>query len=98
MGISTENVVIAGARHSKGSVDGVDFDFTELYLKESLDPVSGFGTATIPFKFGTSANYAMFAGLTNEVRAQADIMTITNGRGASKRVITAVRIAPPKVS
>lgn len=91
MGISTEKVIITGGKASTGEMDGVHWDFTELYLKESLDPDSGFGTATIPMKFGKSTNYEQFRGQLKEFIAEIDVMTITNGRGGSKRTITAVR-------
>ena len=91
MGISTEKVIITGARPSKGEMDGVVWDYTELYLKEHLDPEIGFGTATIPMKYGKSTNYEQFRGQTKEFQAEIDVMTVTNGRGTSKRTVTAVR-------
>lgn len=95
MGVSTEKVVIMGARPSKGQVEGVDFDFTELYLLENLDPETGFGSATVPFKFGSSQNFDLFKGQKSPLHAEIDIMSITNGRGVSRRVITAVRFNKP---
>lgn len=99
MGISTQRAVIQGAKPSKGSMEGVEYDFTELYVQENIDPEVGFGTATVPYKFGKSDNYEMFRGQTKAILADLDVMTITNGRGGSKQIITGVRFVktePPK--
>lgn len=86
-----------GARPSKGDMDGVKYDYTELHVLETIDPEIGFGGATVPFKFGTSENIHMFrnGNVKQGDRIEADIMTITNGRGASKRIITAIRLNKP---
>ena len=95
MSITTEQVVIAGARPSKGEVEGNPYDFTELYIQQSLNPENARGVATVPYKYGKSDNYhQQFEKLPNAsypIKAEADFLSITNGRGAVTRVITAVR-------
>jgi len=90
---TTFQVQILGARKAQGDVDGTPYDFTELYLIEALDPSTGngIGAAAQPYKFGMSANFAMFQGEKFPLAADVDVMITTNGRGASRTIITGVR-------
>jgi hypothetical protein len=94
MSVTTETSIIRGARPSDGSMEGgITWDYTELYIEEHIDPENGSGTATVPLKWGKRENYDnhIFNKIKFPVKAQIDIMTVTNGRGSSKRVVTAVR-------
>jgi hypothetical protein len=96
MSATTRKFKICGARPSKGNSDGIEWDYTEVYVEQHLDPSTGMGVATVPFKFGKSDNYRhVFEGrVALPAIADVDVLEVTNGRGASKTVITAVRFAP----
>lgn len=101
MSLSVQRVTIRGAKPSVGTFGegaaAVAYDFTELYIDENLDPTTAKGSATVPYKYGTSENfYKYFQPIpANQypLSAEMDVMTITNGRGSSKSIVTAVRFA-----
>lgn len=93
MSISTHKVVILGGMARKGTLDnGTEYDSYELYVVQNLNPETGFGSATVPMRFGKSENKALFENLKSPVHAELDIMKVTNGRGGSTEVVTALRI------
>lgn len=97
MSVVTEKVQVMGARPSKGSFEGTNYDYLELYVMENLDPSQASGSATVPYRFGTSDNYSMVKGKL-PAQMEADFLTVTNGRGGSKRIITGLRFPASKAA
>lgn len=94
MSISTEKCEVMGARSSVGVYEGTPYDYTEVYVKEALDPQTATGFVTVPYRFGTSENYRALHGKL-PATLELDFLTIANGKGSSKRVVSGIR--PVKV-
>lgn len=93
MSLVTKRVHIMGGLPREGKLEnGTVYDSYELYVLESINPEVGFGQATVPLKFGKSANKHMFEGCKSPLLADIDLMTVTNGRGGSTDICTAVRL------
>lgn len=91
--ISTSKAVLMGGLARVGTLEnGTTYDSYELYVLQDINPENGFGSATVPMRFGKSENKAIFVGCKAGQHAELDILKETNGRGTSREVITAVRL------
>ena len=55
MKFTTESV-ITGAKYYNNTVDGVQYNFTKVFVMTDLADQSGIGAATVEYKWGTADN------------------------------------------
>lgn len=91
MSVTTRKCTIRGARPSKGEYESIPYDYLDIFIDESLDPETCAGTATQPYRYGKSSNFAQFRANPLPVVCEVDFLTVTSGKGVSKQVVTAVR-------
>jgi len=85
MQVNTQ-VVIAGARKFKDTVEGKQYDFTKVYVEEPFDTSKGdaIGGATVEFRVGDSNVFAIIAA--NPLPCIADVTINTVARGGKAEV------------
>lgn len=91
--ISTSKAILMGGLPRQGTLEnGTTYDSYELYILQDLNAEIGFGSATVPMKFGKSENKHMFAGVKAGQHVELDILKETNGRGTSRETVVACRL------
>lgn len=90
-----QQVVITGAKGSKGEYEGRPFDSTKIYVQTMMDPSKGtmVGTATEQYDWGLSDNFDKIKGLKFPLQAKVDFEQVTSGK-SSKTIVMDVEILP----
>ena len=74
----TTTAVITGAKCYNNTVDGVLHNFTKIYVMTDLGD-SGFGSATVQYKWGTADNIKKIQDLPFPLNANISMEIVTNG-------------------
>lgn len=72
------NAVVTGAKSYNNSVDGVLHNFTKIYVMTEFGD-SGFGAATVEYKWGTSENCKKIQDLSFPLECEIQMELVTNG-------------------
>lgn len=90
-----QQVVITGAKGSKGEYEGRPFDSTKIYVQTRLDPTKGTmaGMATEEYTWGTSENFEKIKDLKFPIQANVDFENVSNGR-SSKTIVMDLQVLP----
>lgn len=70
--------IITGAKAYNNTVDGVLHNFTKIYVMTGFGD-SGFGAATVEYKWGTSDNIKKIQDLPFPIEAEIHMEITTNG-------------------
>jgi hypothetical protein len=70
--------VVTGAKAYNNTVDGVLHNFTKIYVMTEFGD-SGFGAATVEYKWGTSDNVKKIQDLPFPIEAEIQMELVTNG-------------------
>ena len=91
---------VTGVKKFNDAVDGMHYDFTEVFIKTELDESreSAVGFATMPMKFGTSAEYEKLKGHKFPFMADMTIELTTTGKTEKKMIISLKPIQAAKAS
>lgn len=90
----TSDVVVTGAKASKGDFNGKPFDSSKVYLvTEMQSGERSCGTVSTEYTWGTSANYDRIEKLSYPFKAKAVMQIVSNGRD-SKTIL--VDLIPEK--
>lgn len=71
--------VITGAKSYNNTVDGTPHNFTKLYVMTDLSEQSGYGSATVEYKWGLSDNLNKIANQQFPFEAKIDMEIVTTG-------------------
>lgn len=74
----TTTALVTGAKAYNNTVDGVLHNFTKIYVMTEFGD-SGFGAATVEYKWGTSENVKKIQDLPFPLEAQIQMELVTNG-------------------
>lgn len=76
------NIVVIGAKRSKGDYEGTPYDNTKIYTSTSLDASKGdaVGQAGSEYAWGLSDNYNKIATLKFPFEAEATMEIVSNGK------------------
>ncbi|XID75134.1 hypothetical protein ACF3NA_00760 [Alkanindiges sp. WGS2144] len=76
------DVVVTGAKRSKGEIEGKPYDSTKVYVKTGMDTSKGdaVGFAGSEYAWGLSDNFLKIASLKYPFQAQATFEMVTNGK------------------
>jgi len=74
----TTTAVITGVKCFNNTVDGQTHNFTKIYVMTDLGD-SGFGSATVEYKWGTADNIKKIQDLPFPINAQIQMEIVTNG-------------------
>ena len=88
-----QEVMIIGAKSSKGEMDNRPYDSTKLYIEVRLDPTKGtmVGACTEQYDWGLSDNFDLIKDLKFPVKAKVDFLTVSNGK-SSKTIVMDVEL------
>ncbi|WP_336162849.1 hypothetical protein [Acinetobacter ursingii] len=75
----TTDAVITGAKSYNNVVDGVQHNFTKIFVMTDLSNASGVGSATVEYKWGTSDNIKKIQDAAFPIQAKVDMEIVTNG-------------------
>ncbi|MEB3767725.1 hypothetical protein [Acinetobacter sp. MD2] len=75
----TTEAVITGAKHYNNAIDGVKHDFTKVFVMTDLAEQSGFGKATVEYKWGSSENIKKIQDLNFPFNAKIVLEIVTTG-------------------
>lgn len=75
----TSEVTITGGKSYDNTVDGVHHNFTKIYVMTDLSAESGFGSATVEYKWGTAENAKKISNLPTPFLAKVDMEIVTTG-------------------
>lgn len=89
----TTDAVITGAKSYNNAVDGVQHNFTKIFVMTDLSNESGVGSATVEYKWGTSENIKKIQDATFPIQAKVDMEIVTNGN-KQMTVVHDVKIVP----
>ncbi len=94
-----QQVIITGAKSSKGDYEGRPFDSTKIYVQTMMDPSKGtmVGTASEQYDWGTSENFETLKGLKFPISANVDFEQVTTGKN-SKTIVMDVQLIPVTTS
>lgn len=75
-------IVVTGAKRSKGDFDGTSYDSTKIYTATDLDSSKGdaVGQAGSEYTWGLSDNFNKVASLPFPFQAEATMEIVTNGK------------------
>ena len=77
----TSDVVVTGAKASKGEYQGKPFDSSKVYVVTDMQAGErSSGTVSTEYTWGTSANYDRIEKLSYPFRAKATMQIVSNGR------------------
>ena len=84
-----QQVIITGAKRSKGEMEGRPYDSTKIYVQTKMNPDSGdmVGFATEQYNWGTSENYQKIRDLEYPMEANIDIEIVTSGKNMKMIVV-----------
>ena len=91
----TTDVTITGVKQFNNSIDGVQHNFTKLFVMTDLSDQSGVGQATVEYKWGTSENYKKIQDKEFPFAAKAAMEIVTTGTRQSTIVHDNTPIAVP---
>lgn len=91
-----QNVILLGAKRSKGTMDGKPYDSTKIYVQTPMnDSVDTVGFSVTEYNWGDSNNFYKIRDLTYPLQADITIDLVTNGKN-SKLVV--LDVEPAKTS
>jgi hypothetical protein len=75
-------IVVTGAKRSKGDFDGTAYDSTKIYTSTGLDTSKGdaVGEAGSEYAWGLSDNFNKIASLSFPFQAEATMEIVSNGK------------------
>ena len=75
-------IIVTGAKRSKGEFDGTAYDSTKIYTSTSLDTSKGdaVGEAGSEYAWGLSDNFNKIASLQFPFQAEATMEIVSNGK------------------
>lgn len=87
-----QQVIITGAKRSKGEMEGRPYDSTKIYVQTSMDRnnVDMVGFATVEYTWGDSNNYYKLRDFDFPIKAEIEIELVTSGRN-TKMIVTDVQ-------
>lgn len=82
--------LVLGAKKFKGTVEGVAYDSTTVFLRMRQDDSKGdaAGFAGQDVKFGDSTNFDKIKHLPFPFEAEIELETVTTGKGQMRTIIT----------
>ncbi|GLR12891.1 hypothetical protein GCM10007907_16810 [Chitinimonas prasina] len=88
----TTKATVRGMKRGKGDYEGVEYDYTRIYVDQSLDGTKGdaIGSATEAYQIGSSEAYTQFSKLPFPHEAELDMELVTSGK-VSKTVCVGYR-------
>jgi len=96
-----QQVIITGAKRSKGDIEGRPYDSTKIYVQTKMNSDNGemIGFATSEYNWGLSDNFEKLRGLKFPIHADIEMEIVTSGR-STKMIVTDVipKAAPAAVS
>lgn len=78
MKFTTESV-ITGAKFYNNAIEGVQHNFTKVFIMTDLADQSGVGAATVEYKWGTAENIKKIEHLQFPFNAKVDMEIVTTG-------------------
>lgn len=75
----TTEVVVTGAKSYNNAIDGVQHNFTKLFVMTDLSDQSGIGQATVEYKWGSSDNFKKIQDQEFPFKAKASMEIVTTG-------------------
>lgn len=91
----TTDVTITGAKQYNNVIDGVQHNFTKLFVMTDLSDHSGVGQATVEYKWGTSDNYKKIQDKEFPIAAKAAMEIVTTGTRQTTIVHDITPVAAP---
>ena len=90
-----QQVIITGAKSSKGDYEGRPFDSTKIYVSTMMDPSKGtmVGRASEQYDWGTSENFQKLKDLKFPITANVEFEQVTSGK-SSKTIIMDLELIP----
>lgn len=84
-----QEVIITGAKASKGEYEGRFYDTTKLYIQVPFDPTNPeqAGFATVENNWGDSTNFQKIRNLNFPIKAEIEKIEVTSGRSTKNIVI-----------
>ena len=90
------NVIVRGARPSKGDYNGRAYDSTKVFAQSELQEGENFaGFVSTDYTWGTSFNFERIKGLEYPFKAKATMKSVSNGKD-SKTIL--VDLVPEKTA
>lgn len=85
----TNEVIITGAKLSKGEMEGRPYDNTKLYIQTDMNQTTGemVGTATVEYNWGTSDNFHTIKAHQYPMQAKVTFEQVTTGRNTKLIVV-----------
>ncbi|MEG1856702.1 MAG: hypothetical protein RR231_14530 [Acinetobacter sp.] len=91
-------IVVLGAKSSKGDFDGKPYDSTKVYYQAELQKGDNFvGQVGAEITWGTSFNFEKIKGQKFPFTADATFQQVSNGRNTVTILEDLVPVAAPKV-
>lgn len=92
-----QQVVITGAKRSKGEMEGRPYDSTKVYVQTKMDTnnVDMVGFATSEYTWGKADNFAKLSDLKFPLQAEIELELVTSGKSSKMIVIDVKPIVPP---
>ncbi|MFU8928296.1 hypothetical protein [Acinetobacter puyangensis] len=75
----TSEVTITGGKAYNNTIDGVSHNFTKIFVMTDLSAESGFGSATVEYKWGSAENAKKISHLPTPFNAKVDMEIVTTG-------------------
>lgn len=87
-----QQVIITGAKRSKGEMEGRPYDSTKIYVQTKMNTDSGemVGFATTEYNWGLSDNFEKLRAHKFPIQANIDIDLVTSGKN-TKMIVTDVQ-------
>ncbi len=78
----TAQILVIGAKASKGEMEGTPYDHTTIYTTTQLDSKNGdaFGSAGDSYRFGKSENLEKLKGIPCPFNAEGQFEIVTTGK------------------
>ena len=94
----TTEAVVTGAKQFNQAIDGIEHNFTKLFVMTDLSDQSGVGSATVEYKWGTSDNYKKIQDLNFPFNAKISMEIVTTGTRQTTIIhdVTPLTSAPAK--
>lgn len=91
------NAVVTGGKAYNDTVDGVQHNFTKIYVMTDLSEQSGFGSATVEYKWGDSENIKKIQDIPTPFNAEISMEIVTTG-SRQLTIVHDVKPLPTKVA
>ena len=87
-----QQVIITGAKSSKGEMEGRPYDSTKIYVQTRMDPTKGtmIGTVTEQYDWGLSTNFDILKNLKFPIQANVEFEQASSGK-SSKTIVMDVQ-------